>query len=438
MSAPKPAHSAADAALRRYQRLGLLLVAAVFGGCMAWGAIAQIAGAVTAPAIVTVESYAKKVQHLEGGIVAEVRVKNGDRVKEGDVLVRLDETDTRASLGIVNAQLVEYSARRARLVVERDGGTGLKLPESYADQHDPEGARTIWEGQAKLLESRLAGRSGKKAQLEERAKAFGEAIEGLKAQQSAKERQIAFVGKELTSVKTLQKQQLVAEPRVLALEREQARLEGERGQFVAEIARTQVQIGETRLQLLEIDQTFTSEVLAELREVELRLTEAAEKVSALNAKLRRMSIKSPRNGVAYKVATNTIGGVVQSGEAIMEVVPEEDTLVLDGRIETGQIDQVKEQQPAVIRFSAFNQRTTPELRGVVTQVSPGAQQDNPQLPAYYLVRVEVPESEIAKLGDQKLRPGMPAEIFIQTGERTALSYLVKPLTDQIKRAMNER
>lgn len=423
-------------AIFRLQLSAFAIVFLMLGGTATWMAMADISGAVVAPSVVAVEGHPKKVQHLEGGVVAEIAVRNGDRVRAGDLLLRLDETEIRASVQIFTAQLEEIRARRARLMAERDGLDHMPIP---TGEDAPKGSEaiTVWEGQQKLLLARAEARNGKKKQLTERIGQLEQAILGLNAQAEAKEEQLQLIDRELKSLRVLEKQQLVTQTRVLALEREFAKLRGERAQLIFEAARTGVQIGETRLQLLEVDQSFMSEVLAELREIEVRIIELTEKLAAAKARLQRTAIVAPRAGIVHKLEVHTIGGVISPGESILEIVPEDDRLVLDGRIDPTQVDQVKAGQEVTVRFSAFDQRTTPELMGTVILVAPDVRQDNPQSPPYFLARVALRDGELEKIGDKKLQPGMPADLFIKTGERTALSYLVRPLTDQIKRAFRE-
>jgi membrane fusion protein, type I secretion system len=417
--------------IRRYQLAGLAIVVATFGGLGGWAAIASIAGAVVAPASIVVESSAKKVQHLEGGIIAAIHVVSGDHVTAGEPLFRLDDTEARANLQIYRAQLVELKARQARLLAERDGRSELDRAEA-----EP-GSDWVWDGQAKLLEARRVVRTGKELQLGERIGQLEQVSSGLAAQVAAKERQITLIGKELKSLYTLRDNQLVTQSRWLALERELARLEGERGQLVAEVARTAVQIGETRLQHLGVQQTFLSEVLAELRDVETKVNELTEKVAAILAQLQRSTIAAPRAGIVHKLTTTTIGGVIRPGEVIAEIVPEEDRLVVEGRVDPGSIDRLSVGQATIVRFPTLDHHSTPERTGHVTMISPEPKQDAPGQPHYFLVRVDLDRGD-ALLPGHALQPGLPAELNFQTGERTVLSYLVKPITDQLARAMRER
>lgn len=422
--------------IRRHQHiaLGLLLLVVIFIG--GWGSLASLAGAVIAPAVVVVEGNSKKVQHLEGGIVSEVRVKNGDRVKAGDVVLKLDPTEANANLQIIQSQLAELHARRARLICERDDCDRLILPAGL-DQL-PEKERAAWIGQAKLLKARLDIRLGKKQQFQERIGQLEQEISGLSAELLSTKRQAELVNQELQSLLILKKSDLVAMPRVLDRQRENERLAGESGRLSAEIARTKVQIGETRLQVLDVDHAALQEVLTELRDVETKVAEGEERANAIRVRLQRLTIIAPSEGVVNSLIATTVGGVVHAGDVIAEIVPQGEKLILEGRVDPSMIDRIYLHQDSFVRFTAFDRRTTPELKGQVTLVAPDAKQDPRGGPPYYVVHVEIAAGEIDKLSDQALRPGMPAELNIMTGERTALSYLIKPFTDQVARAMKER
>lgn len=415
--------------IRFYERLGLAVVLVGVGGAGAWAAFSSLSSAVVAPAVVVVESSAKKVQHLEGGIIAATLVRNGDHVSEGDILVKLDDTEARANLQIYASQLAELNARHDRLVAERDGRTDIDVGGDPANV-------SLERAQAKLLKARMDVRLGKKQQLTERIGQLEEEVTGLSAQMESKDRQIALITKESDSLRVLREQRLVTESRWLALERESARLDGERGQLASDIARTKVQIGETRLQLIAVDQNFLSDVLAELRDVEAKVNELTEKVAAVRMRLLRIDIKAPQSGVVHKLTATTVGGVVGAGEVIAEIIPE-DRLVLEGHVDPGSIDRLHFDQRVVVRFPTLNHRLTPEVGGTVTMISPDVRQDSPNQPPYYLVRVTLHEGASLRSSHQ-LKPGMPAELQFQTGERSALSYLVKPLADQMNRALREQ
>lgn len=424
--------SPVDRSLRRYQAFGLSIIFFMLAGAGGWAAVSEISGAVIAPALVVVDGSPKKVQHLEGGIVAGIDIANGDVVSAGAELIRLDGTELKAQLEIVKSQLNELLALRARLQSEAAGSRAMPIPQDLDQDR-----RIIFEAQATLLASRWDARQAKTSQLDERLGQFAQAVTGLKAQQTSKDRQIALITQELTGLQTLKDQQLVTTNRLLSLERELARLEGERGQHIADIARTEVQASETKLQLAEVRQASVSDALKELREVESKLAETLERSVAVASRLKRLSIVAPRGGVVHKLAVHTVGGVVAAGETILEIVPQEEKLALEGQLDPTTVDQVESGQAVRVRLSAFDQRTTPELSGHVAFVAPDIRQDNPNLPRYFAVRVVLSEGEEARIKGGKLVPGMPAELMIKRQDRTVLNFFVKPLLDQFAHAFRE-
>lgn len=428
----------AISSLRTYQLIGTALVVLLVCGLGGWAAWASINGAVIANATVVVESYSKKVQHVEGGIVSEIHVRDGDRVKAGALLLRLDQTEHRAELAIVDARLNELLASEARLKAERDEAETIQFPEELARGASVTGIETILAGQQKLFAARARERQGKKEQLRERIGQFEEEISGLQAQKAALEQQIKLISEELEGVLILRKKELVPTTRWLALQREASKLDGERGSLIAQIARTKGQIGETELSIIQVDQEARTEVLTDLREVQTNLAEYLERRSAARTKLRRTEVFAPQAGIVHQLMVHTIGGVIAAGEPVMLIVPERDSLVLEAQVAPSDIAQVKEGQRAVVRFASFDQRTTPELNGEVINVSADLTRASAETPPYYTARVALTKDELQRLGGKRLKPGMPAEVFIQTGARTALSYLLKPLSDQIARTFRER
>jgi HlyD family secretion protein len=419
--------------------LGLALGAALIlaGGFGGWAGTAEIAGAVIAPGSLVVDTNAKKVQHPTGGIVAEIHVRDGDRVKAGALLVRLDETITRANLAMVLKNLDELAARQTRLEAERDDAAQMTFPEAlHARGADPAVSRVL-AGERRFFELRHAARGGQKAQLNERISQIAEHIRGLDEQIVGKEREIELIGQELEGVRELWRKNLVQITRVTTLERDAARLRGERGALVSAIAQAKGKITETQLQILQIDQDLRSEVSKELAEIRAKTSELIEKRVAAEDQLKRVDIRAPQDGRVHQVAVHTVGGVIGAGEAIMLVIPGGDMLTVEARIAPPSIDQIRVGQPAVLRFSTFNQRATPEINGEVELVSPDIIVDQKTGVSFYTVRIALPEREIARLRGLKLVPGMPVEAFIQTGARTAMSYLIKPISDQLMRAWRE-
>jgi HlyD family secretion protein len=413
------------------------LVVVLAGGIGGWAGTTELAGAVIAPGSIVVDSEIKKVQHPTGGVVGELRVRDGEHVKAGDVVVRLDDTVTRANLTIVTKGLDEFMARKARLEAERDGAERIRFPiELTARAGDPEVAHAIAD-EAKLFNLRRSARSGQKAQLTERVDQLQQEIGGDTAQQEAKVQEIALIDRELTGVRELWSKNLVQLTRLTALEREKTRLDGERAQLIASTAQARGKIAETQLQIIQIDQDLSSDVAKELRETESKIGEFVERKVTAEDQLKRTDIRAPQDGTVFQLAVHTIGGVITAGDPIMLIVPEADNLMVEAKINPQDIDQVQLGQRAVLRFSAFNVRTTPEINGRVARISADTATDQRTGQNYYLVRVAMPASETVRLGDVRLVPGMPVEAFIQTGERSVMSYLLKPLRDQLTRAMTE-
>jgi HlyD family secretion protein len=428
----------AQRSIRRHLIGGVAVVALLGGGVGGLPATTELSGAVIAPGVMVVDSNVKKVQHPSGGVVGELRVRDGDRVKSGDIVVRLDETITQANLAIVVKSLNEMHARLARLEAERDDTADVQFPaELLARSADPEVKRVI-DGERNLFQLRRKARSGQKQQLGERIQQLREEIQGITGQAAAKKREIELIGQELEGVRDLWRKNLVQIQRVTALERDSARLEGERGQLIAATAQSKGKISEIELQIIQIDQDLRSEVAKELREVQAKIAELVERKVAAEDQLKRIDIRAPQDGLVHQLVVHTVGGVITPGEAMMLIVPEADNLTVEAKLNPQDIDQVQPGQKAVLRFSTFNQRTTPELNGTVIRVSADLTTDQRSGVSYYTVRISIPEAEVARLGGLKLLPGMPLEAFIQTGDRTVLSYLMKPMADQIARAFRGR
>jgi HlyD family secretion protein len=428
----------ARASIRRHVIFGCVVVAVLSVGVGGWAATAEIAGALIAQGSLVVDSNVKKVQHPTGGVVGEVRARDGDRVKAGDILVRLDETVTGANLAIITKGLTELYARKARLGAERDGADSVPAPKQLADKTNDPDVQEALGSERKLFELRRKARLGQKDQLQQRIKQLQEQITGLTAQQAAKTKEMEIIGQELQGVRDLWAKNLVQINRLTSLQREEARLQGEHGQLIATAAEAKGKIVETQLQILQVDQEFASDVAKELRDADSKIGEYVERKVTAEDQLKRTDLRAPQDGVVFQSTANTVGGVITAGDPVMLIVPETDTLLVEAKVEPKDIDQVQFGQPVVLRFSAFNMRTTPETNGTVVRVGADTSTDQRTGQSYYLVRISMTSEEIAKLGEVKLTPGMPVEAFIQTGNRTMLSYLVKPLHDQLKRAFREK
>jgi len=424
--------------IRRHVVTGIAAIAVLAGGLGGWAMTTELSGAVIASGALVVDTNLKKVQHPTGGVVGELRVRNGDRVKAGDVVIRLDDTTTRANLAIVIKGLDELAARQARLEAERDDDENIDFAaELLARKSDPDVARIVGSEQI-LFDLRRKARLGQKAQLREKVAQVQDEILGLSGQADAKKREIELIQRELEGVRDLWSKKLVPISRLTALEREATRLDGERQQYISAVAQAKGKISETKLQIIQIDQDLRSEVAKELREIQAKSAELVERKVAAQDQLTRVDVRAPQDGIVHQLAVHTIGGVVTASEPLMLIVPQADELTVEVRLPPQNIDQLSGGQRAILRFSAFNQGTTPEINGVVTTISADITQDQKTSASYYLVRISMSADEIARLNDSKLVAGMPVEAFIQTGDRTVMSYLVKPLHDQIVKAFRER
>jgi len=432
------ASPSSGASIRRHIWAGSILMAVLAVGVGGWASTAEISGALIAQGTVVVDSNIKKVQHPTGGVVGEVRVHDGDRVKAGDILIQLDETVTRANLAIVTKGLTELYARKARLAAERDGADTVAVPKELADHIDDPDVKEALDSERKLFDLRRNARLGQKDQLQQRIKQLQEQITGLAAQQDAKAKETALIDQELAGVRDLWQRNLVQLNRLTSLERDEARIQGERGQLIAAAAEAKGKIAEIELQILQVDQDLSSDVAKELREIDSKIGEYVERKVTAEDQLKRTDIRAPQDGVVFQSTANTVGGVISAGDPIMLIVPESDKLSVEVKVEPKDIDLVAFGQPVVLRFSAFNQRTTPELNGAVSRVPADTTNDQRTGQSYYLVRISINSGEVGRLGPAKLTPGMPVEAFIQTGERTLVSYLIKPLHDQLMRSVREK
>ncbi len=437
--APALPRPVAQSSIRRHLAVAIGLSVALVFGVGGWAVFTDISAAVIAPGQLVVETDVKKVQHPTGGVVGQLLAREGQRVAAGDVLIRLDETQTRANLDIVLKAMDELSARRARDEAERDGLKTITFPPDLVSRidTDPTVARLI-DGESRLFAARVAGREGQKAQLRERIDQLRQEIDGLTKQAAAKDREIGLIGHELTGVRALYAKNLVPLSRVTALERDAARLEGERGQLIASTASARGKVAETELQILQIDGEMRTETGKDLAEIRGKWSELREKRVAAEDQLKRVELRAPQDGFVHQMSVHTIGGLVVPSEPAMLIVPASDQLLVEVRVQPQDIDNVRVGQKAVLRFPAFNTRTTPEIDGEVVRVSADVTQDVKTGQSYYTARIRIREDQKERLAGLRLVPGMPVESFTQIGERSVLSYLTKPLTDQIAKAWRER
>jgi HlyD family secretion protein len=394
----------------------------------------ELSGAVLASGTVVVDANVKEVQHPLGGVVETIHVRNGASVKQGDVLMRLEDDVAAADLALVDNALDALLIRKARLEAERDGRTSLEVDTSLlSNSIEVPPASTLMRSETKYLASRIEARAGLKAQLAERIAQTERQIDGIWLQTAAQQDALDLLRSELDDLEGLFDAGLVTKPRISELSREGAEIRGLRGQLVSERAAQHGRIAELKLQIIQIDQDMLSEVSKELRETEEKIADLAQRrVGALD-QLKRIDIRAPHDGLVHQLVVHTEGGVIEAGERIMLIVPEGEALSIEVKVAAQDRDQIHLGQNTLLRMSSFNQRTTPELAGVVSLIGADLVEDSRTGLQYYPVRIALEEGEEARLG-QQLAPGMPVEAFVQTGYRTIFSYLTKPLADYFVQA----
>ena len=421
-----------------YSLAGLVVVVLFFGSLVAWSMTAEISGAVIAPGKLAVESNRKTVEHLDGGIVGDILVREGDRVAAGALLVRLDDTVERANLAVLDIQLTELSARGARLRAELSQSEAIAFaPELLAKTSRPE-VLEIVNGERELFRARKASRDGQRRILEQRIASFHDQVKGLEAQHRARSRQISLAEQELAVIERLQKKDLAPITRVLELKSRIQMIAALRAEHATDMARAENAIGEIELQIGGNQQRFLEGVTDELQAAQTSLLDLSERHVAAAARLSRLDILAPRSGIILGLKVHTIGGVIRPGEPILDIVPETDDLILEAQVQPKDIDKVRAGLRSKIRLSAFDQQTTPEIQGTLQSISADRLEDPSRGTSYFVARIRIEPDEVRKLGDLELLPGMPAEVFIQTGERLAISYFLKPLLDNLTRAFKGR
>jgi membrane fusion protein, type I secretion system len=418
--------------------IGFGALALLIGGVGVWSVRTQISGAVIASGMIVLESNRQVVQHAEGGVVGEILARDGDSVVAGEPVMRLDDTLLRSELSIIDSQLVEIRARRARHEAERDDAADIAFPEDLIEIAGSRSAALEQiEGQRSLFRARLETLERELNQIGEQIAQTVNQIAGTEAQLNALSIQEELILDELKDQQTLLDKGLVQESRVSSLRREAARLAGEIGRLTSEVAQFRGQIAAFEIERLKLGSSRREQAIVTLRDLQYREIELTEQRVRLRERLSRMDALAPVNGIVYGSTVFTVKAVVQAGEPLMFVIPQDQPLVVSARVEAIHIDQIHIGQDATLRFTAFNQRQTPEIRGVVTDVSADIFQDEVTGVAYYRVELVPQDGELAKLTNTALLPGMPVEAFLRTEVRTPLSYLTKPMTDYFGRAMRE-
>lgn len=427
-----------DELLRKYSVAGWIILAVFFGGFGAWAATAPLNGAVVAEAVVKVEGNRKSIQHLDGGIVREVRVREGDTVKAGDVLIVLDDVRARSDFDVFSQQQMVLRATEVRLTGEMNRATSLVPPPDIAAQlTDPE-MKTVWTSQLQQFQSRRAALEGQRQVLNERVNQLQAQIVGNEQEVASFKQQIESVRKELTNIMPLVEKGLITQPRRLQLERTAFGLEGQIASTTAEIARARQAIAEQTQQIAQLDNDRMAEVSKELRDTQAGLLEVTPRVTNAQSSLGRMDIKSPYSGQIVGLNVFATGAVIRPGGILLDIVPDDDALTIEARVAVGDISDVHPNTVAEIHLTAYKQRITPMVHGEVIQVSADRLTDERTGVPYYTALVRINRDELAALPSVKLYPGMPAQVMIPTVERTALDYLLGPLTQSFNTAFRQK
>lgn len=420
---------------RRSRFIGFLIVFVTFGIFGTWATFAPLESAALAPGVVTVQSYRKTVQHLEGGIVKELLARDGDMVANGDPLIILDDTQLRAEYGMTRSQLVAAQAMEARLAAERDGLETIDF--SRMLEAASERAREAQQSETQIFNARRGSRLGEISVLQKRIGQLNEQISGLQSMIATKRSLEKSYSGEIVELTELLSEGYVDKQRLLEQERKLGMLRAEIADHQSDITRTKLQISETELQIVQLNKDFSSEVVGQLAEVQTRVFDLQERISALQDRINRIVIRAPEDGMILGMKIHTVGGVVSPGTPLLDIVPSVSDLIVEAQVSPIDIDRVSVGKKADIRFSAFKNATTPEIEGKVVQISADRLMNEQTGMPYYLARVSLTEEGIRLLGALKLQPGMPAEVLINTGDRTMLQYLMQPATDAFARSMIE-
>jgi len=418
-------------------RFGMIIISVFLGALFLWGYFAPIESAAVAPGKVIVAGYRRTVEHLEGGIVKAIHVKEGSVVKKGQVLIEMDDTRPSITVNVVQNELYGLLAMEARLLAERDHAQRLRFSHRLlTHQHIPKVLQII-QGQESIFNANQKAFQGDINILQKRITQLEKQIHGIKAQQKSNQRQLVLIKQEVTSAIYLEKRRLIEKRRLLALQREQARLEGQKGEQHARLALMQQRIGETQLQISAVKAKQRKEVVTELRAVQEALTKKYQQEKAAMDVLKRTKIRASQTGRIVALKVHTVGEVVSPGENLMDIVPSEENLIIEVKLNPLDIDVVHPGLIARASLTAFKQRSTPTLSGEVIHISADAFSDQRTGESYYLVRIKIPPTELKKLKGRALHPGMPAQVMIITNKLSPLEYLISPIKDSFNRAFRE-
>ena len=417
---------------------GGLVIGVFFGGLGLWAGLAPLDSAAIAPGAVTVDTNRKTIKHLEGGIVGNILVRDGDVVKAGQALIRLDETRPRATLELLYGRRIATVALRARLLAERDGKTIIEFPDWLLAKRENPNVSEAMDGQVNIFQARQQAVLGRIRIQEQRIGQLSEEISGLRGQITAENTQLRLIASEARDVKTLVDKGLARRSRLLALQRQQAEIEGSRSRNIASIARAEQSIGETNSRISDLKTEMLNDVVLQLREAESEIFDLAERIPAAEDVLKRTEITAPLPGTIVDLQVHTPGGVIGPGERLMDIVPSGERLVVEARIDPNDIDVVHPGLAALVNLTAFSSRNTLPIDGEVTSVSADRLLDERTGQPYYLARVRLTGDLAKSLDGAALYPGMSAEVMIKTGAGTLVDYIFKPLSSSLNRAFRQQ
>ncbi|WP_037493891.1 HlyD family type I secretion periplasmic adaptor subunit [Sneathiella glossodoripedis] len=418
--------------------VGLIIIALFFGGLGGWAAYAPLGSAAIATGVVSVEGSRKTVQHFEGGIVSRILVKDGDRVEQGQPLFLLDQTQAKASLQLIFGRKAVALAEKARLEAEQSGAEQIEFSDWLTERQEDPIVSKAMEGQRNIFEARKLARLGQITILNQKIAQLNEEIKGLQSQIRSLDQQIKLINLELKDVQSLVEKKLAKMTRLRSLQRTAAELLGAKSQNIAKIAQSRQAIGEIELQISELNNSTINEVVENLKIVQAQIFDLQEQERSSKDILNRTEIVAPTDGVVVNLAVHTVGAVIASGEPLLEIVPVDQSLIVQAQVNPSDIDVVKIGAKARITFPAFSQREVSPADGIVTNVSADSLVNERTGESYYQAQVQIEDLKSANLTSEQLRPGMQADIMISTGERTALEYIMKPIIASFRKAMTEQ
>lgn len=421
----------------RIARTGVLAILIGFGGFLLWAFFAPLSEGIVASGSIVVDGKRKTIQHLEGGIVRTIRVREGDAVAAGDILVELDQTQGQAKFDLLQTRYYTHLSKQDRLRAEREGQAEITYSEDLLRHQEEVKVRELMSVQNNLFQARKAQLDGQISILENRIEQLGRQAQGLKAELEARQDEITYIDDELNRVEALHARGLIGLPKLLAQKKSRSQAIGAIGKTEAGIAGIEVDTGKARLEILQLEKERQQENAQSTLETQEQLFEVQEQLASIGDILERTLIRAPQSGHVLGLTVWTVGGVVPPGQSLMEIVPDDQRLIVEARVRPTDIDNVHAGMPARARFVALKSRTTPILNGTVTDVSADVMMDETSRESFYVARIEISADEIARIEDDTVVPGMPVEVLVEAGHRTVIEYLTDPIMDVVRRSLKE-